>query len=113
MTRPRGGFSLVELITAMLLVAIGLVAVASAALLAQRTLTATAVLERITREASTLLDSLAAQPHPASGARETGGVLLSWVVEPDSAGARIRVQVDTRLGTRPLQLSFEGRHAPR
>ena len=113
MTRPRPGFSLVELITALLLVAIGLLAIASAALLAQRTVTGTAVLERITREAGTLLDSLAVQPHPASGTRIADGLLLSWVVEPDSAGARIRVWVDARHGARPLQLSFESRHAPR
>src|SRR5688572_30081436 len=113
MTGPRCGFSLVELITALLLAAIGLLAIASAALLAQRTLTGTAMLERMTREAGTLLDSLAAQPQPTSGTRKAGAVLLSWVVEPDSAGASIRVWVDARHGARPLQLSFEGRHAPR
>jgi prepilin-type N-terminal cleavage/methylation domain-containing protein len=111
---PRhAGFSLVELIVAMTLVAFGLVAVAGAALLAERTMAEAEVIERITREAATVLDSLAAHPNPASGVRDARGLLLRWVVEPDSFGTRLRLQAALQRGGRPVRLEFEARHAPR
>jgi prepilin-type N-terminal cleavage/methylation domain-containing protein len=109
----RPGMSLIELVVAMLLAAVGLVAVASAAVLAQRTLAGTATIERITREVATLMDSLAAHPYPASGERAAARLLLRWEVEPDSLGDRLRIEAEAPHGTRPVRLTFEGRHAAR
>ena len=105
--------SLLEVVVAMLLAGIGLVATAGAALFAQRTLAGTALIDRITRDAATVLDSLAAHPQPASGERTDGGLLLRWTVAADSMGKRLRLEVQARHGPRSLRLTFDGRHAPR
>jgi prepilin-type N-terminal cleavage/methylation domain-containing protein len=109
----RPGFSLVELVVALLLVAVGLVAIAAATLLAQRTMAGTAAIERITREVATIVDSLVADPRPTSGERATGGVFVRWVVEPDPAGNRLRIDAGARVGARPVRLTFEALHAAR
>jgi uncharacterized protein (DUF58 family) len=106
----RAGMSLIELAIAFLLVAFGLVAVASTTLLAQRTIAGTTVTEQLSRAAASVLDSLAVHPHPESGEREAAGVLLRWVVEPDSLGERLRL--DAHHLARNVRLTFEARHAP-
>ena len=107
----RAGLTLIELVVALVLVAFGLVAVASAALLAQRTTAGTAATEQVAREAATILDSLVAHPYPASGEREAAGVRIRWIVESDSIGERLRL--DARHQARNVHLTFETRHAPR
>lgn len=107
----RAGMSLVELVIAMLLIAMALVALAGAAATAQRSLATAGAIERITREAAWLIDSLTAHPRPAAGQRSEDGVLMTWTVSPDSLGARLTVVAQAYDGARAVLLTFEARHA--
>lgn len=109
----RHGFSLVELVVAMLVLAIGLAALAGAAATARRSLARAAIMDRITREAAAILDSLAAEQAPASGHRTRDGMTLRWTVHPDDAGARIDLDAAAFDGVADVLLRFEARNAPR
>lgn len=111
MNRP--GFSLVELIVAMLVLATGLAALAGAAATARRSLARAAALERITREAAALLDSLVAEQAPASGQRARDGTTMRWSVRHDDDGAWIDLEAAAFDGLADVHLRFEARNASR
>jgi Tfp pilus assembly protein PilV len=109
----RAGLSLVELVVALLILSMGLVALAGAAATAQRAMARAAAIERITRDAAFVIDSLTALTQPADGQRVADGVSLRWTITADGAGSRIDAEARAFDGVREVELHFHGRHAPR
>ena len=105
--------TLAELVVALLLLAMALVALLGAAAAGQRSLATAAIIERMTLAASGVIDSLAAHPAPAAGSRITDDVTVHWTVAADSLGLSLHLSAAAFDGARAVNLSFEARHAPR
>lgn len=80
---PRAGFSLVELLMALLLFQVGLVGVAGTFLVAQRTLSRSQLVMRGTLAAMRVGDSVLAVGGPPSGLVEERWGRLSWRTDSD------------------------------
>jgi prepilin-type N-terminal cleavage/methylation domain-containing protein len=83
----RQGYSLVEIIVAILLFTVGVLGVASSSAVIGRALTANVVRERAARVAATRIERLAAECHSASSGSEVVEQIESrWTVSrPESA----------------------------
>jgi prepilin-type N-terminal cleavage/methylation domain-containing protein len=105
--RHRRGFGLVELIVALTVFAIGILGLAGAAVLAHRSFNEADGIERATRLAEILLDSLVRADAAADGEVREPGVAARWTVAEDSAIAVItlRVELSGGAGTRELEFS--------
>jgi hypothetical protein len=77
----------------MTLLAVGLAALAGTALLAERTFAGAAGREAAVRAASTVIDSLLAEPHARAGRRGFGAVTAVWDVAADAHTRTIDVAV--------------------
>jgi prepilin-type N-terminal cleavage/methylation domain-containing protein len=77
------GFSLVELVVALLILSMALVALTGSALLAQRSLEEAAAAEAATRAVSLVADSLMAESTPGPGTRQVDHVEVAWTVAED------------------------------
>ncbi len=84
----RRGFSLVEVIVAMLLLSIALLGIAGTALLAARTLASGEISEQATQAAAATLDSLVLYHVRGTGAQSLAAYSLSW--RADSVSAHVR-----------------------
>lgn len=104
-TRPRG-FSLVELVVALTVFAVGVLGLAGAAAFAQRSFTAADAVERATRAAATVLDSLLREPRIEDGERAASGTVTRWTVTADSVTRVITAEVEVPHGDRTLSLEF-------
>jgi Tfp pilus assembly protein PilV len=108
-SRPRSalrpGFSLVELVVAMTLLSVGVLGLAAAAALALRSMNSAAAMDRGTRAATTLLDSLAHVATPSAGERTEDGVRIRWSIEQDSVLTHLRavVEVGVPAATRRVE----------
>jgi prepilin-type N-terminal cleavage/methylation domain-containing protein len=91
-TAQRPGFSLVELIVALTVLAVGLLALAGTSALAQRSFASAQATERAVRAAATVIDSLLREPDPAPGSRALYGAVVHWTVTAD--GPRTRFSTD-------------------
>ncbi|HSJ26105.1 MAG TPA: prepilin-type N-terminal cleavage/methylation domain-containing protein [Longimicrobiales bacterium] len=89
--RARPGFSLVELIVAMVLLSVTLVALAATGMVAARSFTQAATSEAAVRAAAQVIDSLVRVPSPTAGSRTIGHVDLMWTVAGDGAVLTIDV----------------------
>jgi Tfp pilus assembly protein PilV len=76
------GFTLLEVVVALLLLEVAVLAAAGTLVVASRTLTQAELLERAVLEAEAVLDSLAATPAVTSGARPFSAGTLEWSVGP-------------------------------
>lgn len=103
---PRSGFSLLELTVALVLLAVGVFALASAATVAQRSFAGAEAAERAARAAAIVIDSLLHVPAPRDGARTEQGSAVRWQVLPDSGGIRLAVRVDSRGAGRMHTFEF-------
>lgn len=88
----RAGSSLVELIVALTVFTVGLLGLAGAAALAQRSFNRAALLEHGTVLAAAVLDSLLRVPDPAAGAVRSGPVSVTWTVASDSTMRTVRLE---------------------
>ena len=89
--RARAGFTLVELTLAVVLLAVGLLAlVGTIGRALQQTQTAR-MRHAALREAESIADSLAAAGVVASGGRTVAGHRVEWSPEPCAAGTCVRV----------------------
>lgn len=87
---PRGGFSLVEVVVAVLILEVGLLACAGMILSAQRTLARARLLQRAVMEASRTADSLTEVGWSVKGSRPFLGGMVEWIPEDDGRdGVRI------------------------
>jgi prepilin-type N-terminal cleavage/methylation domain-containing protein len=89
----QSAFTLVEVIVAMTLLALGGLGVAATALLSMQTLARAELTERAMAEAQLVLDSLSALPVNVSGRRDSPGVLLMWPAADSAAEMIVRVTV--------------------
>jgi prepilin-type N-terminal cleavage/methylation domain-containing protein len=91
---PRAGFTLVEALVALVLLAFGALAAASAQGWAARTLEAADRREAATTLAERVLDSLALCPVVSDGSLQDGhGLTVAWIAEPAGRATRVRLQV--------------------
>jgi prepilin-type N-terminal cleavage/methylation domain-containing protein len=88
----RPGFSLVEVIVALTVLSVGLLALAGTSALAQRAFAGADATERAARAAAAIIDSLMLEPEPASGSRALYGTTVHWTVAAE--GPRILLTTD-------------------
>jgi len=74
----REGFSLIEVVVALLVLEVGMLATSALALQALRTQRAAADLERARWAASLVLDSLSSDAPPGPGSMAVGDLVLRW-----------------------------------
>ena len=81
--RSRGGFSLVEVLVALVVLEVGLLGVLAMTLQAQKTLLAAVALESASRAVEWLADSLSSAGWGGPGSIETEQGLIRWTREAD------------------------------
>ena len=86
----REGFTVIEVIVALVLLAVGVLGAASSGLLALRLLRDARVHDEIAARASFLLDSLVADSARGSGAYRTPLYSIDWIGTGDSAAVTVR-----------------------
>lgn len=109
----RAGFGLVELIVALSILSIGLLALTGTAAVTQRSLIGARAMEEGTDVAALLLDSLMRVPAPATGQRIVGRSTADWVVHDDSTGTLLDLTITIADGAREHQLTFHAVHHAR
>ena len=103
----RAGFTLVEVVVSLVLLAVAFLGLAAVASLAATSLHAALSQERTVRHAAGLLDSLTFGSSPGSGSAVAAGVRYDWNAAA-GAGAEIRVQA-TSLASGRVLLELAGR----
>lgn len=93
MVSRRDGFTLVELLVALVLLTVGVLGAMTTALLATRTLRGAEAHEAAVGTAWTVLDSLLAEPAPVDGSRVAGSQVVQWSVRGEGAGRVIELEV--------------------
>lgn len=109
----RTGFGMIELIVALTILSIGLLGLAAAAAVAQRSFTGSHAVEQGADAAALVLDSLLREPAPVPGSRAIGRASVTWSVANDSAAAVIVLSVNVPNGAGSRQLTFRAVHAAR
>lgn len=109
-TRP--GLSLVEMVVALTLLAIGLLGALGTQLIAARSLREAEARTGAIDLAATIIDSLQGVPDPLPGERREGRYQVLWSVEPGGGISRIEVRVEYHDGRADRELNFEATHAP-
>lgn len=99
-----GGFTLVEILVALLVLMVGALGAASTAVLAVRLLDSVHTEERAAQAAALVLDSLLHAPDPTSGERELDGFRLRWETGAGDAADPIEVVVEYDDGRTSRQL---------
>ncbi|HSJ30455.1 MAG TPA: prepilin-type N-terminal cleavage/methylation domain-containing protein [Longimicrobiales bacterium] len=110
--RPAG-FGLVEVIVALTILSIGLLALTGAAAVAQRSFIGARALQEGTDAAAAVLDSLMREPAPVDGARRVGRVDAQWAIRQDSVATNILLTVVVSDGARLRRLDFRASHHAR
>lgn len=101
--RRHGGFTLVEVVVALVVLEICVIGVASMLTLASRTLTRAERLEAAVATAEGVLDSLRTTPAPVDGWRRLdGGGSIVWVV---ASGGAIAVRAESDEGRSLVELA--------
>jgi prepilin-type N-terminal cleavage/methylation domain-containing protein len=108
-----GGFGLVELMVALMILSMGMVALTGVAAVAQRSFSAAQALEEGANAASLMLDSLMREPAPVAGQWQDGRASAQWSVWRDSTAMVIDLTVTVADGARDRQLTFRASHHAR
>lgn len=85
------GFTLVEVLVAMVILQVGLMGVAGLTVLSATNLGAAAQMETMAAVAEEVIDSLASLPNPADGSRSTRAGRLEWRVAAVSNDGLLRI----------------------
>ena len=109
----RTGSGMIELIVALTLLSIGLLGLAAAAAVAQRSFTGSHAVEQGAEAAAFVLDSLVREPAPVPGSRDFGRARVTWFVENDSTAVVIVLSVNVPSGAGNRELTFRTVHAAR
>jgi prepilin-type N-terminal cleavage/methylation domain-containing protein len=113
MSRNEPGFGLVELIVALTILSIGLLALTGAAAVAQRSFVHAHALEEGVEVAAMVLDSLMREPAPVAGEHRQGRTRAQWSIETDSVVTLIRLEITVQEGSREQRLAFHASHHAR
>jgi prepilin-type N-terminal cleavage/methylation domain-containing protein len=100
------GFGLIELIVALTVFSVGMLALTGAATMAQRAFASAAAIERAAHLAAAVIDSLLRQPLPAGGERTQPGAIARWTIASDSAAYRVELGVEVTDGGRTRHFDF-------
>lgn len=92
----RPGFTLAEVVVAMMLLSIAALGVAATALVAVRSFTMAELQERTLREAEQVLDSLVLLPANSAGARVVGPARIIWLASDTSGSVIVRIAAPDR-----------------
>lgn len=109
--RARPGLTLVEVIVALVVFAVGVLGAAATAGTALRLAREAAAREEAVVLASSTLDSLMQVAAPASGESVVGRYALRWSAAPAGASARIELVVEYREGGGVRRIGFGALHA--
>lgn len=107
------GFSLVELIVALTILSIGMLALTGAAAVAQRSFIGARALQEGTDAAAAVLDSLMREPSPVDGTRRVGRADAQWSIRQDSVATDILLTIRVHDGARVRRLDFHASHRAR
>jgi Tfp pilus assembly protein PilV len=99
----RCGFGIVELVVAMSLLAVGMLALAAAATAAAHRIGIADARERATRVTAILADSLLAAPRPAAGQRLYDGVPVRWTIGGDAVLLVVDLEADVRTSNAAMR----------
>ena len=110
--RPAG-FGLVEVIVALTILSIGMLALTGAASVAQRSFIGARALQEGTDAAAVVLDSLMREPSPLPGTRRVGRADAQWSIGQDSVAMTIRLTIRVSDGARVRRLDFHASHGAR
>lgn len=111
-SRVRAGYTLVEVIVAMTLLAVGLVGIVAMEGLAVRWLREAEAHSDAIEVAGTVLDSLLTVAVPEAGERTESRYQVRWATEPVGMMTRIDLEVAYHDGTAGRRVRFEMFHAP-
>jgi prepilin-type N-terminal cleavage/methylation domain-containing protein len=107
------GFGLVELIVALTILSIGMLALTGAASVAQRSFIGARALQEGTDAAAAVLDSLMREPSPVAGTRRVGRADAQWSIGQDSVATSIFLTIRVNDGARSRRLDFHASHRAR
>lgn len=111
MTR-RPGFTLAEVLVAMMLLGVGILSLTTAAAAGRSALREAAAESRALLAGSSVLDSLVRLTAPQAGSSTIGPDSISWTVLALTAGIRVDLVVRFRDGTAARSLALTGVAAP-
>lgn len=111
MTLQRAGMGIVEVIVALMLLSVGLLGLVSTAIVAQRSFTRAAAVERSARTAGALLDSLLATAGAGSGVRVEPGLTVSWTVARGGGLVSARASISAAAGRSVHHSTWQGTRA--
>lgn len=98
----RAGFTLVEVVVALLILDVGLLGAMGLIVLAQRTLAEADLVERGVADLEGVLDSLGWAAQPGGGARDVQAGRIEWSVGADGT---LGLRFEPRAGGRVLEVS--------
>jgi prepilin-type N-terminal cleavage/methylation domain-containing protein len=107
----RAGFTLVEAVVALTLLAVGLLGAAATQSLAARLLREAEARAGAVVLAGSVLDSLLSVPAPVGGEREEARYRVRWTAEDRDPLTTIVLEVEYHDGSAPRRLRFEMLHA--
>ena len=107
-SRARAGFSIVELVVALMILAVGVLGLASTAFVITRQMGGGNTLATAATVAASRLETMAAGPCAglANGTATTRGVAQSWTVTPVANARRIDLTVTYQTSRGPRQRVF-------
>ena len=111
MSSSRAGVGIVEVIVALMLLSIGLLGLVSTAIVAQRSFTRAAAVERSAHAAAALLDSVLATPAAASGRRTASGFKAEWEVSRTGGLVTVFVTIRAAGGGETLHTTWQASRA--
>lgn len=107
----RGGFTLLEVIVSLPILAVGVLGAAATFALAARLLREAEARSGAVGGAGSVLDSLLLTPQPAPGERSEGRYHLSWSTHPLGGATAVELEVEYHDGTAARLLRFTAVHA--
>ena len=106
--RSRAGYSIVEVIVALTLLSVGLLAAAASGTAAMRLLQDAHISEQVAMRAATIADSLLAPDSVVAGSGRTdfGTYIIDWTLTGDSLSRAIDVRASWKSLGQPRLLTF-------
>lgn len=108
--RTASGFGLIELIVALTILSVGVLALTGAAVVAHRSFTSADAIERAAHAAAAVLDSLMHEHAPVAGERVAPGATVRWTVAAEADVRRITATVDVADGGRQRRIVYHAVH---